>query len=44
MKEVLITSKEWEAAILTYSSNEFNDLPELTLDYARSFLLLGGMY
>jgi hypothetical protein len=31
-------------AVKTYESDEFNDLPKLTEDFAKSFLLLGGNY
>lgn len=31
-------------AVKTYESDEFHDLPKLTEDFAKSFLLLGGNY
>ena len=38
------TTAGWRMAVKTYESDEFNDLPKLTEDFAKSFLLLGGNY
>jgi hypothetical protein len=44
MKEMLGSSTDWATAFETFSSDEFTDLPPLTLDFAKSFLILGGSH
>ena len=44
MKDLLKHTPDWRSANIAYLSNEFSQLPALTMDFAKSFLLLGGIH
>jgi hypothetical protein len=44
IKEMLETTNDWTIALEVFSSDEFTDLPPFTLDFAKSFLILGGYH
>jgi hypothetical protein len=44
VKELLLPTPGWQAAISMFNSKEFIGLPPLTIDFAKSFLFLASTH